>query len=87
MIPYHEIVRVLEGNTLINAESYQCRYEARVGEFEAGFYIIMWPEVVRLRVYNVDAQFCGPFATRKEAATALQRSVENRYFPLDQAVP
>lgn len=81
MIPYHEIVRVLDGKTLINSESYQCRYDSQqFAELQVGVYIITWPQSVCQGEYDSNAQFIGPFATRAEAVTILQRALRAHYF-------
>jgi hypothetical protein len=80
MIPYFEIVHVLDDNTLINAESYQCRYEARSDmPLKAGFYVAIWREFVSLPAYNRDAEFLGPFDTHAQATTAVRRLIAGEF--------
>jgi hypothetical protein len=80
MIPYYEIVHVLDDATLINAESYQCRYEARPEmPLKAGFYVAIWREFVSLPAYNRDAEFLGPFDTHAEVATQVRRLIADNF--------
>jgi hypothetical protein len=84
MIPYSEIVHVLDGKWLINAESYQCRYEtAQHVPLVAGFYVVTWLESPRNPRYDGDAIFNGPFVSRAEAQASLQRCVNDREFTVD----
>jgi hypothetical protein len=78
-MPYNEIVNVLDGKWLINAESYQCRYEtAQHVPLAAGFYVVRWLETIRSPRYDGDARFIGPFVSRAEALTSLQRCANGR---------
>jgi hypothetical protein len=86
MIPYSEVVRVLDSQTLINAESYQCRYETAQGmPLDPGFYIVVWPTLLKMPTYNGEAKFFGPFGTRTEASAVLQRSLETYCARLNEA--
>ena len=76
---YHEIVRVIDGRTLVDRDCARCLYAAP-GELEGGFYIVMWPTTVTVLEYNGDATFHGPFATRKLAVADVQGSIRRRYL-------
>lgn len=76
MIPHFEIVRVLDGSTLISAESKRCRYQTRRGTpLDPGYFVVVWPVLLRAPGYDRDAKYFGPFRTRAEASTVLQRSM------------
>ena len=80
MIRYYEIVHVLDNDTLINAESYQCRYEVRPEtQLKAGFYVAIRREFVSLPENNRDAEFRGPFATHAEVATEVRRLIADDF--------
>jgi hypothetical protein len=81
MMPYNEIVHVLDDRWLINAESYQCRYEtAQRAPLAAGFYVATWLETIRNPRYDGDAIFNGPFVSRAEALASLRRCTNGREF-------
>ncbi len=80
MIPFYEIVHVLDDDTLINAESYQCRYEARTeAPLKVGFYVAIWRELVSLPEYNRDAEFHGPFDTHAQVTTEVRRLIADDF--------
>lgn len=81
MIPYHEIVQVLNSNTLIDRESHPSGYTTLQHEgLRVGYYIIIWPASVIQREYNADARYIGPFPTHRDAAGSLQGAVRARYL-------
>jgi hypothetical protein len=73
----HEIVKILNGQTLINSESYQCAYRAADGvTLQPGFYLIFWPPSCLTSAYDQDARYFGPFFSRTEVDLVLRRSLE-----------
>lgn len=69
-----EIARVIHGFKLIDAESYERRYDRREGlPLAPGYYVVNWSEAVVVRRFNEDARFYGPFRLRQEAAAFLDR--------------
>jgi hypothetical protein len=64
-----EIVRVLDAQSLINAESYQCRYR-HSDNLAPGYYMVVWPTNAGLSAYDESASFIGPFRSRADAASA-----------------
>jgi len=67
-----EIVAVTRDFWLVDAESYQRRYCTKHGQpLSPGYYVVNWPEHVRVRRFNEYAAFHGPFLLRKEAQAAL----------------
>lgn len=87
---YHEIVRVLNGKTLIDPESYECTYFTREGRPRApGYYIVLWPPEVVTPRYDHQASYIGPFMLELHAKIMARRYeggyvVENR--PATQTV-
>lgn len=66
-----EVVRVHRPFHLIDAESYERRYRTAGGEpLPAGYYSVTWPLAVRVRRFDEQARFAGPFATRAAAEAA-----------------
>ena len=71
---YHcfELVFVIGGHKLIDAESYERRYRSSDGALlTSGYYVVNWPEEVRARRFNELARFHGPFESRPEAQFML----------------
>ncbi|MDD2662111.1 MAG: hypothetical protein PHY54_20910 [Methylococcales bacterium] len=67
-----EIVYVICEHWLIEAESYQRRYYNSNGQpLLPGYYVVNWPEHIRIRLFNEHAEFYGPFKRRSEAQAAL----------------
>jgi len=68
-----EIVSVFRDFWLIDAESYQRRYCTSHGKALApGYYVANWPDDVRVRRFDLQAAFHGPFESREEAQAALE---------------
>jgi len=73
-----EIVRLLPGNTLVDAETYECLHRFRNGStLKPGFYVVVWPESVNRREYEDGTGFVGPFATSREATAARPPSSQH----------
>ena len=73
----HEIVKIIDGQTLINSESYQCAYRAAGGvTLQPGFYLIFWPPTCTTSAYDHDVRYFGPFFSRAEVNLLLRRSLE-----------
>lgn len=67
-----EIVVVIREFWLIDAESYQRMYYTSHGQpWVPGYYVVNWPEQIRVRRFNEHALFHGPFKSRKEAQALL----------------
>ncbi|WP_374089329.1 hypothetical protein [Methylomicrobium lacus] len=68
-----EIVAVIRDFWLVDAESYQRKYCSSHGQaLVPGYYVVNWPEQIRVRRFNDHAVFHGPFKLRKEAQEALE---------------
>ena len=69
-----EVVRVLDEHSLINSESYQCKYDAGAGHALApGYYVVAWAAPVGLIRYDDTGRFFGPFASKTEADDFAQQ--------------
>jgi hypothetical protein len=67
-----EIVSVFRDFWLVDAESYQRKYYTWHGEpLATGYYVVNWPDGVRVRRFDEHAAFHGPFKSRREAQAAL----------------
>lgn len=63
-----EVVRVHRPFHLIDAESYERRYRTAGGQsLASGYYSVTWPATVRVRRFDEQARFVGPFPTRAAA--------------------
>ena len=66
-----EIVSVIQDDWLFDAESYQRRYCTSHGQpLAPGYYVVNWPDHIRIRQFNEQAAFHGPFQTRQAAQAA-----------------
>lgn len=67
-----ELVTVTRDFWLFDAECYQRRYSTNHGQpLAPGYYVVNWPEHIRIRRFTKNAAFHGPFLCRKEAQAAL----------------
>lgn len=67
-----EIVAVVRDFWLFDAECYQRRYSTNHKQpLAPGYYVVNWPEHIRIRRFTQHAAFHGPFIHRKEAQAAL----------------
>jgi hypothetical protein len=81
-----EIVTVIRDFWLIDAESYQRNYCTNHGQALApGYYVVNWPEQIRVRRFNEHAAFEGPFKLRKEAQEVLNRMYKERELVLTRS--
>lgn len=83
-----EIVTVMRDFWLVDAESYQRRYCTQHGEpLTSGYYVVMWPEHIRIRRFNEYAAYHGPFKFRQEAQVVLEwmRREQERFWLAMQA--
>lgn len=63
-----EVVFVFEQFSLIDAESYQRNYSRKSGQALArGYYVVTWPGGRNGSTFGDEAQFHGPYRTRKDA--------------------
>jgi hypothetical protein len=68
-----EIAFVSHGFQIFDAESYERRYLRRDGQpLARGYYVVNWPEHIRARRFDENAEFYGPFKTRREAHSAIE---------------
>ena len=66
-----EIVSVIQNYWLFDAESYQRRYCTKHGQpLAPGYYVVNWPDHIRVRRFNEQAAFHGPFPSRQAAQAA-----------------
>jgi hypothetical protein len=76
-----EIVKVIREFWLFDAESYQRQYStAQSQPLAAGYYVVTWPETIRVRRFNKQASFHGPFNFRQEAEAFLATMQEHNYL-------
>jgi hypothetical protein len=69
-----EIACVIYGFRLVDSESYERQYRRRNDRpLAPGYYVVHWPESIRIRRFNEHAVFFGPFKARTEAQAALER--------------
>lgn len=69
-----EIARVIHGFRLIDSESYERQYRLPDWKVLApGYYVVSWPGNVKVRRFDQDAVFHGPFAHRQDAQHAAER--------------
>ena len=74
MEPRYEIVRILDAETLIDAESYERRYRTRSGDpLDPGFYVVLWDAAVEAPGYDELATYIGPFRSSVVATKVLER--------------
>ena len=76
---YHEIVRVLSGDRLIDRESFECKYRTASGrKLAPGFYVVTWPEGIESPKYDENARFIGPHKLLLHARIVLRREMQLR---------
>ena len=76
-----EIVNVFGDFWLLDAESYQRQYSTgRCQPLPPGYYVVAWPETIRVRRFNEQASFHGPFAFRQEAQAFLVAMKERKHL-------
>jgi hypothetical protein len=67
-----EIVRVIDGASLLDSESYQRRYRRAGGRALApGHYVVVWPRSCAAAAFDEEAEFIGPFDSIPAAERAL----------------
>jgi|ERR1043166_7575447 hypothetical protein len=72
MSTVHEIVRVLDEHSLIDAESYQRSYATAADQpLTPGFYLVIWPPEMAATKYDDRARYFGPFQCRQYAEEKL----------------
>lgn len=78
----YEIVSVFQETALIDAESYQRNYQTGNGRpLPIGYYVVSWPEHIKVRRFDQQAVFHGPFPSRLDAKLALEEfSVDTSAF-------
>ena len=73
----YEIVRVLDGKCLIDAESYQRTYTTRGGRvLTPGYYVAMWSSDSVMSEFNDRAEYFGPFGLALHAKLKLPQILE-----------
>jgi hypothetical protein len=76
-----EVVNVFDDLWLFDAESYQRQYSTLHSQpLAPGYYVVTWPETIRVRRFNEQASFHGPFAFRQEAHTFLATMQERKHL-------
>ena len=67
-----EIVRILNGASLLDCESYQRQYRTRDGNALApGHYIVLWDESVQSPEFDENATYVGPYKSSSVASLTL----------------
>lgn len=68
----YEVVRILNGDSLIDCESYQRRYRMRDGsELAPGHYVVLWDESVGSPAFDENATYVGPYKSSSDASLKL----------------
>lgn len=74
MLPTAEIVHVIDGTRLIDAESYERSLDTEGRcPLEPGYYVVVWPDDIATPRYDRHATFFGPLLSRDEACALLDR--------------
>lgn len=74
---YPEIVKVIDGVRLIDAESYEHRYHTAGGvALGVGYYVVSWPEDTDRACYDERACYQGPYRSFGHARLALERCLD-----------
>jgi hypothetical protein len=69
----YEVVRVIDGDSLVDSESYQRRYRRRgAPSLAPGFYVVLWPDPNSRPHYDARAEFVGPFESDAVARAAME---------------
>lgn len=77
MLPIAEIVHVIDGTRLIDAESYERSLDTESrGPLVPGYYLVVWPDGVATPRYDNEATFLGPLPSREVARALLDRDCE-----------
>jgi hypothetical protein len=77
----HEIVKVIPNFWLFDAESYQRSYSTNHGNpLLPGYYVVAWPETIRVKRFNKQASFHGPYKNRQDAQAFLATMQEHKYL-------
>jgi hypothetical protein len=72
MQPRYEIVRILDNDSLIDAESYERRYRTREGmPLAPGYYVVLWEDGVEAPGFDESATYVGPYKSAWHATTTL----------------
>lgn len=81
----YEIVKVLPKFQLFDAEFYQRNYCTNHGKpLTPGYYVVTWPEAVKVRRFNEHAAFHGPFKHRQGAQKLLTAMYNHQYTLVTQ---
>lgn len=76
-----EIVKVIPDFWLIDPESYQRNYCTNNGcPLVSGYYVVTWPEAIRVRRFDGQAAFHGPFESHSQAQSFLNKMKKYRYL-------
>jgi len=74
-----ELVAVIRGFWLIDAESYQRQYcTSRGYPLQPGYYVVNWPEHIRIRRFNELALFHGPYQSKQLALATMDAMWQER---------
>jgi len=74
-----EVVAVTRGFWLVDAESYQRQYCTNRGHpLHRGYYVVNWPEHIRIRRFNEQAIFHGPYQSKQLALAAMDTMGQER---------
>jgi hypothetical protein len=87
-----EIVKVIPDFWLIDPESYQRSYCTNNGNpLVPGYYVVAWPEAIRVRRFDGQAVFHGSFESRLQAQAFLNTMKKYKYqlilLPDNRTVP
>lgn len=73
MLPIAEIVHVIDGTRLIDAESYERSLDIeRRSPLVPGYYVVVWPDEISIPRYDHRATFLGPLPSRAAASQLLE---------------
>lgn len=84
----YELVKIINGKTLLNHLQIECPYSLEHGRRLApGIHAVVWPEGSPGGRYDKSAFFYGPFKSWKDAATLIRKLSEDGYQrPSDRIV-
>jgi hypothetical protein len=78
----YEIAHVIRGFRLFDSESYERHYHRPDGQsLSPGYYVVNWPKSARIKRFDEQAIFRGPFGDRHEAEAAIGRLQRDRAIP------
>ncbi len=67
-----EVVNVIDAMHLTDSESYQRTFEPdQAGRLQPGYYLVLWKDEIEVSRFDAQADYVGPFPTRRVAEDVL----------------